>query len=151
MAGGLEVAVGVEREAIHLSIEHRAPAREMLVLVPSDQGRQAAAGQARGAETAPALPDFVVPMRVGQAVAVRLGRGQQGAIGDKLQRPAPGPHAPDNPHAGHDVHDQRNGGRTGTVVVGFRRAPWHCRLLRFFVRHASGRAARPSCHGDDDE
>lgn len=141
--GRLELAGGIKREAGRARVEHHTPAREVLVLVPGDQGREAASGQARGAEPAPALPDLVVPARVGQVVAVRLGRGKPGGVEDEPQRPVPIRHAPDNAHAGQGVHAQRDGKRTRAVAAGFRGEPRCHRLLYALICHVPGQAAFP--------
>jgi hypothetical protein len=80
---GLKLPVGVQREAARAGVEHHAPTWEAFVFVPGDDRRQAATGQACGAEPAPAFPNLVVPARVGEALAIRFGVGERRAVDDE--------------------------------------------------------------------
>jgi hypothetical protein len=96
----LELAVGIEGEAARSRVEYHPPARKMLVFVPGDSGRKAAADQACGAELTPALLYLVVSACMGEEIAVWFSLDERCTVDDQLRRSIAVAHVPHYAHGG---------------------------------------------------
>jgi hypothetical protein len=75
-SGSLQFAVRVDHKKSLALLEDNPATRKLVVFMPSDRVGQTTLGEPRRPEPLPSFPHLAMPLRVGEEIAVVLGRGE---------------------------------------------------------------------------